>query len=55
MTIIEGAENIERFQLIRMRKAGVGDRLMKLSHGSVLAAFQRQFGIKSRTKAVGYR
>ena len=46
MTIIEGAENIERFQLIRMRKAleleiATG---MKLSRGSVLAAAQRQFG-----------
>jgi len=50
--IIEGAD-IQRFQLIRMRKAleleiATG---MKLSRGSVLAAAQQQFGIKSRTKA----
>jgi hypothetical protein len=53
MTIIEGAENIERFQLIRMRKALELEMRtgMKHSRGSVLAAAQRQFGIKSRTKA----
>jgi len=53
MTIIEGAENIERFQLIQMRRAleleiATG---MRHSRGSVLAAAQRRFGIKSRTKA----
>lgn len=50
--IIEGAD-IERFQLIRMRKALELEMRtgMKHSRGSVLAAAQQQFGIKSRTKA----